>query len=320
MCTRFLWSSGGEPGEGHVMVGRSMDWFEDTDTILAVRPRGEQRESAQGDSASFSWEAKYGSIVALMYKHLSVDGVNEERFQVSGLYLAESDYGERDYSRPGLHLKFAVQYLLDSFATVAEAVTWLRENDIQIIPIEVGGMPGTAHLSLADKHGDSAIIEFLDGKTSIHHGKEFAVMANSPTYDVQLKLVKRYAGMGGADYLPGGTDSPDRFARAAFYSSQLPHTSDARESAAHVFSVIRNASAPFGTVDPARPNVSATRWRSVANLTHGVYFFESTTSPNVIWVSLDDIDFGEGSGERTLDLINQPDHTGDVSALFSSPR
>lgn len=300
------------------MVGRSMDWFEETDTVLAARPRGIQRESAEGDPGAFTWEAKYGSVVALMYGHLSVDGINEQSFQAGGLYLAESDYGERDFSRPGLHLKFAIQYLLDTFATVAEAVSWLRQSNVQIIPIEIGGKPGTGHISVADKSGDSAIVEFLDGETSIHHGKEFTVMANSPVYEEQLTLVKRYAGMGGSDYLPGGTDSSDRFARAAFYSEQLPHTDDASEAAAQVFSVIRNASAPFGTVDPARPNVAPTRWRTVTNLTNGVYFFESTTSPNVIWTSLKSTDFSKGSGERTLDLIHQKDHTGDVSAHFSS--
>ena len=271
-----------------------MDWFEDTRTVLAARPRGAKRESAPGDPGSFEWVSEYGSIVCLMYGEIAVDGLNEAGLQVSGLYLAESDYGERDEQRPGLALAQAIQCLLDRFAKVATAVDWLAESRAQIIPLDIGGKPGTGHIALADSGGDSAIIEFVDGELTVHHGTEFTVMANSPVYEQQLELERRYAGLGGDEPLPGGTDSPDRFARAAFYSARLPHTSDDREAAAYVFSVIRNASAPFGTADPVRPNVSTTRWRTVADTTAGRYFFESTSNPNVVWVEVPKLDLSPG--------------------------
>lgn len=250
MCTRFVWSSAGSPGSGNVMVGRSMDWFEETRTVLAVRPRGAVRDSAPGDPGSFQWTSEYGSVVSLMYGEIAVDGVNEAGFQVSGLYLAESDYGTRDTSRPGLALAAAIQCLLDRFADVGAAVTWLRESNVQIIPLDIGGKPGTGHLALADAHGDSAIVEFVAGALAVHHGSEYRVMANSPLYEEQLRLEERYAGLGGDAPLPGGTDSPDRFARAAFYSARLPQTTSAREAAAYAFSVIRNASAPLALLIP----------------------------------------------------------------------
>lgn len=315
MCTRFLWSSAGQPGSGIVLVGRSMDWVEPTQTVLAVRPRGAARESAPGDPGNLSWVSDFGSVVALMYGKIAVDGLNERGFQVSGLYLAESDYGSRDHQRPGLLLHQAVQLLLDRFDTVSAAVRWLTESRVQIIPLMIGDHPGTAHLSMADSTGDSAIVEFLDGDISVHHGSEFTVMTNSPTYDQQLDLLKNYRGLGGEQPLPGGTDSPERFARAAFYSARLPETSDAREAATYVFSVIRNASAPYGTADPVRPNVSTTRWRTVADLTDLVYFFESTRSPNVVWVPLAELSFAPGP-ERVLDLVNEPDRSGNVASEF----
>lgn len=317
MCTRFLWSSQRSPGSGSVLVGRSMDWFEPTRTVLAMRPRGAERESAPGDPASFSWVSEYGSVVALMYGKIAVDGLNEAGLQVSGLYLAESDYGERDESRPALALHQAIQCLLDRFDSVAAAVGWLEESRVQIIPLDIGGKPGTGHISLADASGDSAIVEFLDGQASVHHGSQYTVMANSPAYEEQLELLRRYAGLGGEQPLPGGTDSPDRFARAAFYSERLPTTDDTREAVAYVFSVIRNASAPYGTADPVRPNISTTRWRTVADCTDLLYFFESTRSPNVVWARLGGIDFSPGP-ERVLDLVAEPDRVGDVTEEFAA--
>ncbi|WP_125099977.1 linear amide C-N hydrolase [Leucobacter chromiireducens] len=317
MCTRFLWSSLGAPGSGNVLVGRSMDWFEDTRTVLAVRPRGVERESAQGDPASFTWRAEYGSVVCLMYGEIAVDGLNEVGLQASGLYLAESDYGPRDPARPGLALAQAIQCLLDRFDTVASAVEWLRGSAVQIIPLDIGGKPGTGHIALGDPSGDSAIIEFLAGTMEVHHGTEFTVMANSPAYAEQLQLEQRYAGLGGDQPLPGGTDSPDRFARAAFYSARLPETDDARTAAASAFSVIRNASAPFGTADPVRPNVSTTRWRTVADLTERRFFYESTTSPNVVWVELSQLDLS-GPAEQRFSPEAAPHASGMVNGEFAA--
>lgn len=312
MCTRFVWSSAGEPGSGLVLVGRSMDWFEPTNTSIAIRPRGARRVSAEGDPEAFEWTSKFGSVVALMYGQIPVDGMNERGFQVSGLYLSESDYGERDTSRPALALEQTIQSLLDRFETVREAVAWIEESRVQILPLDIGGKPGTGHIALADPSGDSAIIEFIDGLPKIHHGSQYTVMANSPVYEQQLVLQQRYSGLGGDTPLPGGTDSPDRFARAAYYSAKLPATDSARTAAAQVFSVIRNASAPFGTVDETRPNVSTTRWRTVADLTSLRFYFESTISPSVIWVDLGDLSFEPGT-DRVVDSEEDMAISGDVT-------
>lgn len=294
-----------------------MDWYEDTGTVLAVRPRGERRESKVGDPGSFTWVSEYGSVVALMYGKIAVDGMNEAGLQSSGLYLAESDYGKRDLERPAIDLYYVIQYLLDSFATVADAVAWLSESRVQIIPLDIGGRPGTGHISLADATGDSAIVEYLDGDLSVHHGPQYTVMTNSPAYDEQLELESRYTGLGGNDPLPGGHDSRDRFARAAYYSAKLPATGDQRLATAQVFSVIRNAAIPFGIGDIAQPNGATTRWRTVSDLENGRYYYESTMSPNVVWIDLDKVSFEPGP-ERILDVVDNPDLVGEQSGGFAT--
>jgi penicillin V acylase-like amidase (Ntn superfamily) len=317
MCTRILWSSEGAPGEGIVLVARNMDWFEDTETDLWAMPRGVER-TGMTSGATLNWTAKYGSVVALMYGLVAVDGLNEAGLTASGLYLAEADFGERNDARPGISLAVCMQYFLDNFATVGEATAWLAESNVQIVPMPLGstGRPGAAHLSLADASGDSAIIQYLGGKLHLYHGPEHQIMANSPTYEEQLELRTHYVGLGGEMPLPGSTDSPDRFVRASYYAPRLPATSDERVAVAEVMSVARNVSAPFGTADPARPNISTTRWRSVADLTNLVYFFESTISPGIIWTHLRSLELGDGAKPRKLDLSGGPDLIGDVSADY----
>ncbi|MEI6449795.1 MAG: linear amide C-N hydrolase [Actinomycetes bacterium] len=318
MCTRALWSSGGEPGRGIVVVGRNMDWMEDTRTNLWALPRGIARDGMTSGE-TVRWTSKYGSVVAAMYDVVCVDGVNEKGLAVSGLYLTEADYGERDERRPGLAISVYGQFLLDMFATVNEAVAWCETSDYQVCSAALGssGKPGTGHIALADAEGDSAVIEFLHGAQRIHHGRQFTTLTNSPPYDEQLAALPDYAGFGGAKPLPGTTQADDRFVRTAYYLANLPATADERRAVASVLSVTRGAAQPFGTVDPARPNISATRWSTVADLTHRVYYFESTTSPNIVWVRLEAMDLGLGAPALKLDLVGDPDRVGDVSAAFA---
>jgi penicillin V acylase-like amidase (Ntn superfamily) len=313
-CSRVLWARPGQP----VIVGRSMDWFEPMGTSLWALPRGIERDGLVGPG-SLKWTSKYGSVVASAYDIASVDGVNERGLAAGVLWLAEADYGSREEAAGGISVSLWVQYYLDNFATVAEAVEQTRKAPFQVRPAEVGvdrKRPATVHLAIADKAGDSAIIEFLDGKPVIHHGRQFAVMTNSPTFDRQLEIARQYQGLGGDKPLPGTTDAADRFVRASYYVEHLPTPKDDREALAGVFSVIRNVSSPFGTVDPYRPNISTTLWRTVADLTHGVYYFESTTSPNVVWARLEGLDLAPGAPVRKLDLVHQADLVGDVSADF----
>src|SRR5690606_7738974 len=166
------------------------------------------------------------------------------------------------------------------------------------------GKPPTIHLALDDATGDSCIIEYLDGKPTIHHSRDYKVMTNSPTYDKQLELVKRVEGLGGSDPLPGSTLASDRFARASYYVSRLEQPKSQLEAIAAMFSVIRNAAQPFRQPDPGKPDASQTIWQTVADLTNKRYVFESTTRPNIVWVDLSDLDLSEGAPAGKLDLLS----------------
>ncbi len=314
MCTRILWSTGGEPGQGIVLVGRSMDWHNDTATDLWALPAGVEHHEA-GEN-TLDWTSRYGSVVASMYGEFTVDGLNTAGLVANGLYLSEADYGPRDLSRPGLGLPVVVQYLLDNFATVAEVVSFFESTRVQIVPVLIGGEPGTAHVSVSDRAGDSAIIEFLGGETTIHHSSQWTVMTNSPPFDQQLELITNYRGFGGDLDLPGSVDSPARYVRARHFSRLLPPTEDVRTAVASMLAVSRNASVPFGENDPEHPNIAPTRWRVVASPSENLYFFDSTTRPNLFWVDLTRLNLAAGAPVTTLDLQSDIDRVGDVSGDF----
>lgn len=316
-CSRVLWSDNGQA----IVVGRTMDWFEDTKTNLWVLPRGIQRDGGVGKN-SLMWTSKYGSVVAPVYDIGTSDGTNEKGLTTNMLWLAEADYGKRDASIPGLSISLWAQYFLDNFETVADAVKFVEMTPFQLVPGVVGSTnrTSTVHLALADAMGDSAVIEYIGGRPNIYHDRKHTVMTNSPPFNEQLANLKQYKAFGGTKDLPGSEQAADRFVRAARYLRSLPKPENNRETIAYLLSVMRNVSAPFGISDPLRPNVSSTRWRTVADLTKRVYYFESTISPNIVWVRLDKLQLTEGSPVLKLDLVNELDWVGDVSGQFKQSK
>ena len=303
--------------EGQTVTGRSMDWLEDMQTNLWIFPRGIKRDGGMGDMG-FKWTSKYGSVIASVYEAGTADGMNEQGLVANLLFLVESEYpsGKGD-TRPQVSISAWTQYILDNFATVEEAVADMRKEAFRpVVVIAPNGVEGKIHLSISDAAGYSAILEYICGNLVIHHGRQYQVMTNSPTYDQQLSLNEYWKQIGGTVMLPGTNRAADRFARASFYINTTQQSADPREAIAAVFSVMRNVSVPRGIGTPDQPNISSTIWRTVADQKNKVYFFEDTLSPSLVWVRLNQIDFKAGSGVRKLTLHGNPNISGDQTANF----
>jgi choloylglycine hydrolase len=301
-CTRVLHVT---KDNKSVITGRNMDWYVRYPTSLWKFPRGMERSGLSKENP-LKWTSKYGSIVAIQTadgQSATADGMNEKGLVANLLYLSETEYPKRDVNKKGLASSIYLQYIFDNFATVKEAVEGLKREDIQIVPVPIPNsehLP-TMHFSLSDAGGDSAIVEILKGKVVIHHSKEYQVMANSPVFEKQLALTSYWDEIGGDKFLPGTRKSPDRFVRAHFYNKKLPEPKDYREAIAGVMSIMRNTSSPFGLPDPDKPNISTTMWRTIADQTNLVYFYESTISYGSLWVDYKKFDFSKGTEVKVLD-------------------
>lgn len=312
-CTRVVYQG---PG-GLIITARSMDWASEIPANLWVFPRGMQREGRVGPN-SVNWISRYGSIVASSFDMSTADGMNEKGLVANLLWLAESGYPPYDGSQKGLTVAAWAQYVLDNFATVAEAVEALSKEEFVVVS---GPMPGlgreaTVHMSLSDAEGNNAILEYIHGKLVVHHDRTYLVMTNSPVYEQQLAINKYWQGIGGNVMLPGTSRAADRFVRASYYIQALPQIEDPVEATAAVLSVIRNCSVPYGIPTKGQPNISTTRWRSVADQKHLIYYFETFLSPNTIRADLNLFDLSEGAPVRKLDLAEGQVYKGETSSCF----
>ena len=325
MCTRTLYVGDGQT----VITGRNMDWKEDMSSNLWVFPAGIQRDGAAGPR-SIQWTSRYGSVAASGYEAGTADGMNENGLVANLLYLAESDYGKPDDKRPFLSIAGWPQYVLDNYAAVAEAVNALSKEPFHILaPTLPNGAAAALHLAISDAAGDSAIFEYVNSKLTIHHGKQYKVMTNSPIYDEQLALYQYWKDIGGLVFLPGTNRAADRFARASFlldaipkqldknYIKGVPQQSYAYQAVAGVLSVQRAVSVPLGITTPDQPNISSTIWRTVSDQKNLVYYFDSATRPNTFWVSMARLNLRPGAPLKKLTIQNGEVYSGEVADQFT---
>ncbi|TAE15022.1 MAG: linear amide C-N hydrolase [Cytophagales bacterium] len=314
-CTRVVYQG----PNGNIITARSMDWKGEIPANLWLLPKGIARTGEAG-AQSVKWTSKYGSLVTTSWDIASSDGMNEKGLAGNMLWLVESKYPEiaANKQKKILAISLWLQYALDNFSTVAEAVAAFKKDEFIVVSAHIPGTKifSTVHLSLSDATGDNAILEYIDGKLTIHHDRKYVAMTNSPVFDEQLAINTYWKGIKGDIMLPGTNRAADRFVRASYYIHAIPKTDNTRIALASVFSVIRNCSVPFGISSDTEPNISSTRWRTVADHKNMVYYFENVLSPNVVWVDFKKMDFSATAKVKKLTLDKYEVYAGESSASF----
>jgi choloylglycine hydrolase len=310
-CSRVLWADNGQA----VAVARTMDLFIDDKPRLAYLPRGIARRGVVEESTA-RWTSKHASIVLTAFDAATSDGMNESGLAAHLLYLHDSVYEPAD-QRPPISNAIWTQYVLDNFATVAEALEGLKQ--VRVASVKVQGQEWGLHLAIEDATGDSAIIEFVKGKMVVHHGKDLTVMTNEPPMDEQLANLKRYKLFGGTLPMPGDIDPMSRFVRLASYLKTLPAPADNREAIGFLAGLIRNVAVPFGAHDTSgggSADAWPTRWGTVADLSHKRYIYLPVHSANAFWVDMTKLD----PTSTTILAVepNNPELSGEISSQMKS--
>lgn len=98
------------------------------------------------------------------------------------------------------------------------------------------------------------------------------------------------------------------------YMALLPEPKNEREAVAGLLSVVRNVSVPFGA-PYGEFGIYNTDYRTAVNLGIRRYYFELTTSPNVIWADLEGFDLIAGAPVMEL-KPDRIDLSGNVTDKF----
>ncbi len=220
-------------------------------------------------------------------------------------------------NRPELPITHWAQYVLDNYATVKDVVEAHERGEFRIVPVtssDLGYRHISYHLTVQDPTGNSAIIEYVGGKPLIHHGPQYDVVTNDPTYGEMLAKVRQMEGSGAM--AKADDDSAEfRFYRLSSFKKLLPEPQSVQEAVASALTLIRGVQLPFRDPKRTKPGdfwgAVQTDWVTAADLTNKVYYFSDSQSPSVFWLDLSKADFSPGAPVLIVDATD-PNVAGDV--------
>lgn len=154
------------------LIGRNFDWFYNHSTTIVVRTQGGNGKFASIGTVSGSFALTEDVLDAReyveMFKDLPfslVDGVNEKGVYIADLVVPTGDLGHTTGTHaelPGDYICALMlpRYVLDHFATAAEAVEWLN-NKAKIYAPSNGAIEQELHFMLCDKT-ETYSVEFIN--------------------------------------------------------------------------------------------------------------------------------------------------------------
>lgn len=286
-CSTFLLHK-----DGHLVFGRNYDWVTGNGMVM-VNYRGVQKTSLPtADGKPISWTSSCGSVTFNQYgKEFPNGGMNERGLVVELMWLAETEYPKAD-ERASLNVLQWIQYQLDNYATVAEVLA----SDKHLRVSTDNGVP--LHYLIADAGGDAATVEFLNGKTVVHRGKDlpYPVLTNT-FYDEAFGQLRK----GGARF---GDNSVDRFAMTCRMVEQFRQTNTAGDPVDYSFSILNKvAQGDF------------TKWSIVYDITGRRIHFITHNRQQRKQIAFDALNFSCESTPLAFDLNSTA--TGNVANKFS---
>jgi penicillin V acylase-like amidase (Ntn superfamily) len=295
-CSTFLLRSG-----GLLLVGHNLDEQDHIPGLVFINKRNVAKTalswawllSGKTDKTPpLAWTSKYASLTFNPYgREFPDDGLNEAGLFIGEMTLRETRY-PFDPAKPRLFMSLWMQHLLDTCRTVEEVV-----ESASALNIDGWGW----HFFAADRSGQAASVEFVEGKIVVHRGDTLPVpVLGNSLYEEEMVRLAEYSGFGGDKPISLEDMNAPRFVQAALllraYRPALKPPVD------YCFDILRQMGR--GT----------TRWSLVCDLKSGRAFFRTDKAQGIKSVRLGDFDPGCDQPARFLDI--HADLAGDVRREF----
>ena len=293
-CASFLVEK-----DGAFIAGRNLDSQKFTSGAVVINKRGIRKESRSWNELAYgqevanphiTWISKYGSIAFNTFGRDFVDGgMNEVGLFIQEMSLVENKYPE-DSAKPRFFMMLWMQYVLDSFESVDQVVKSANE-------VVIDGW--NWHFFTADADGNTAAIEFIDGKPVLTYGEAmpYTALAND-TYATEMDRLLKYEGFGGDRLVLLKGDERQR-------DPEEPAEDDRFVNAATLIS--RGPDSPLLPLDYGMKILDemaweGTQWSYVCDLTNKTIRFRTKDSPRLKTLNFSDFNFDADTPTLMLDI------------------
>jgi len=239
-----------------------------------------------------TWVSKYGSLTFNPFcRDFPDGGMNEAGLFIEEMTLGETKFPE-DHSKPKIFMMQWMQYVLDNFETVDQVIQSTSEMTLD----------GWAwHFFSADRKGNAAVIEFLDGKAVIYKGKDLPVAALCNTkYEEEIKNLKTFEGFGGKKSISLKDHTIARFIHIAYMLRNYTPTKDS--AIEYGFKILHQL------------DRGGTQWSFLCDLKHLKAYIRTAKSEEIRYVNLKSFDLSCNTPVKMLDI--HADLSGNVEKNF----
>ena len=312
-CTTFILDNNGSP-----VIGKNYDLYAGPVELVMVNKRGVTKTAwpfpIETNPPLAAWTSKYGSITFNPFaREMPLEGMNEAGLLIEGLQVVGGAFPEPD-SRSVMSSTQWIQYQLDTSSTLEEVIA--SDKDVRIYQSSNKAL--SVHFLVCDSQGNSAIIEWLNGKMVVYTGETMSVkVLTNQTYDLSLKMLHGFRGFGGL--LPTGlagilikcmpnsfNNSPARF----IYAADMVRKFDlkaAKPSVDYAFKILSRVSQP-------KFHNSPTECSMVFDVPNRTVHFRTIHNNKIRSFNLSSFDFSCTTPVKVLDA--HADLSGEISGSF----
>lgn len=154
-----------QDADGTYFFGRNYDWEKCRTMIIHTKPENgyESVSTCCLDFLGFGEEYEPDNsmmerIQSIAAVYVPLDGMNSEGLVVADLMAGDDEETHQQTSKTALTTTTAIRLLLDRAADVDEAIALLEQYDMN------SSVGRAHHLSIADAHGKSVVVEYVDGR------------------------------------------------------------------------------------------------------------------------------------------------------------
>jgi penicillin V acylase-like amidase (Ntn superfamily) len=287
-CTSFCLDN-----NGHAVFGSNYD-NDKPEGLVFINKRGISKSGFMpGTTGQVArWTSRYASVsFTVVGYQLAWAGMNEKGLVMSTMALGATRNPDPD-ERPPLYSPHWMQYMLDTCGSVEEVIA--ADSLVRIFDT-------VDHYLVADRAGNCATIEFLDGQMVYHTRKTIPAKAlTNSTYAESVDfLEKSVAGLKETDGILTITDSLRRFRIAA--NRVKAFTPGSAEHAVEY---------AFDTLDKVAGD--ATLWSIVFDTQNLSVYFRTQSHRPIRFLALSDFDLSCQTPDMMLDIDEKL--KGDIAA------
>jgi len=241
----------------------SWDWPSDGDGYVFInQPNVNKKAFLLDTSKVLKWTSKFGNV---SFNQIGAEfpycGLNQAGLAIASMSNNDMRYPLPDNKRYRLNESQWIQYLLDNCATIEEVQKTVRM--IQIIEVNA-----PIHYLIADKDGEVAVVEFVDGKLTFYKNSSLPhpVFTNS-FYSKSLENYEKT--------LTDTTLRKKRFTKAVCALNDIKQTDTIDNYINYSFKIL----------DVIEQGI--TKWQIVLDLVNLKTYFKSVT-PNYVYLKESD--------------------------------